>query len=139
MLWIILAFTIAACYAVWKYITYTNKKWVMMNNIILAKITYNKISEEERKNVDDRVDKVVKRSPFHGNSIDDVGVEADKWRYYSIALAEERIPPLLDNSLGWAPGNGVRNDVEMAHSIYKFEERLENGDYSEEHLSLMKR
>ena len=138
MFWIILIVVIVAGYAAWKYITYKNKKWIIMNNIILAKVTYDEISEDKKREVDNRANKVVQRSPFHGNSIDDVGVEADKWRYYSIALAEERIPPLLDNSLGWAPSDSIRSDVEMAHSIYKFEDRLENGNYSEEHLSLMK-
>lgn len=126
-------------YAVWRYIKYTNKKWIMMNNIILARLTYEKLAEDKRVEVDHQANKVVQRSPFYGFSIDNVDVESDKWRYYSIALAEKRIPPLLDDSLAWTPSEGIRNDVEMAHSIYNFKDRLRENNYSEKHLNLMRR
>ena len=136
MLWIVIA--AAVLYLGYRYVKSTNHKWVLMNNIILAKTTYEQLPPEQQKQADDEVRELLRLNPEWGKDISNLPGEAVKWRFYSLALGHLDIRPNLNPSLYWTSCRNIYEDVKRAISIYRFDERLQNGEYSESHLNLMR-
>jgi hypothetical protein len=135
MLWILAIAVIL--YLGYRHIQNTNAKWVLMNNIVLAKLTYDLLEPDVRREVDEAARARLNSRPGPIRDIESM-VEADKWRLYSLAMADVGVPPMLDFDFAWTPSRNLTWDVERAYKVYRFEERLETGEYSESHMNLMR-
>ena len=77
MLWVVLVASVL--FLAWRYVTGTNEKWVLMNNIILAKLTYERLSPEARRRVDEALRARLRQTPGWGEDIDDLRVEEESY------------------------------------------------------------
>jgi len=109
----------------------------MMNNIVLAKVTHDMLSPDIKKEVEAAA-RVRHRSLSSQLRDIDSMVEADKWQLYSLAMSDVGIPPMQNYNYEWTPSRDITWDVEQAYKVYRFEERLKSGEYSEPHMDLMR-
>jgi hypothetical protein len=89
-------------YGLWKYLRFAKRHAAAMN-VVLAKITFDRLSASEQSAVDTKAHEILarlmRRPPTAFNT------ETERYGWYALAMAELLIPPVIEQSR-W---NHVRN------------------------------
>ncbi|MBL8200164.1 MAG: hypothetical protein JNK40_04250 [Chromatiales bacterium] len=113
------------------------------NSIILAAITYESFSPEQRRNADAILSKTLAANPGLAYSLEELWRperEATRWRWYSIAFAFNEIWPTSDEPLSWAPPTNVFHEIRnVRKGLPDFEDKLARRDPYSTHLARLRR
>ncbi|WP_303982919.1 hypothetical protein [Dongia mobilis] len=143
MAWIIV--TGAALFLI--YFIQTRRRGIhifnVANSIILAAITYEKLSPERRKAADEMLNRLLTKNDKSGETFDALWQpdrEIARWRWYSLAFAYEKVAPEYVGAVGWAycKRNVFHDVIDMHKGIPSFTEHLERREPYQRYLRFLR-